>query len=237
MRSIFRCMMEDGYYPTFEKTHILFDLADNTAVVEYEEGVLSVRIFFSIDEDAYDLFLEASNVAMLESFMVKPAILEDMRNIMFSFEMLCDTQREFKKIFPRGIELLKDAIRLHKAEMKKLADELAACKTADEFKMYVLKYLAGENFDSLYEDAAEELTVDLLPGEADLATRRQQVIDACIANALEGKAAEATTSEDTVEVMFSDITASLTKTLTSVLDGMLIEGYAWTDDEGNAAGL
>ena len=124
-----------------------------------------------------------------------------------------------------------------KAEMKKLADELAACKTADEFKMYVLKYLAGENFDSLYEDAAEELTVDLLPGEADLATRRQQVIDACIANALEGKAAEETTSEDTVEVMFSDITASLTKTLTSVLDGMLIEGYAWTDDEGNAAGL
>ena len=122
-------------------------------------------------------------------------------------------------------------------EMKKLADELAACKTADEFKQYVLNYLAGENFDTLYEDESEELTVDLLPSEADLATRRQQIIDACIANALEGKAAEETTSEDTVEVMFSDITVSLTKTLTSVLDGMLIEGYAWTNDEGNAAGL
>ena len=120
MRSIFRCMMEDGYYPTFEKTHILFDLADNTAVVEYEEGVLSVRIFFSIDEDAYDLFLEASNAAMLESFMVKPAILDDMKNIMFSYEMCCDTVRDLKKFFPRGIRRLKEAMKLHKAEMKKL---------------------------------------------------------------------------------------------------------------------
>ena len=122
-------------------------------------------------------------------------------------------------------------------EMKKLADELAACKTADEFKQYVLNYLAGDNFDSLYEAAAEELTVDLLPSEADLATRRQQIIDACIANALEGKTAEETTSEDTVEEMFSDITVSLTKTLTTVVDGMLLEGFAWTDDEGNTAGL
>ena len=122
-------------------------------------------------------------------------------------------------------------------EMKKLADELAACKTADEFKLYVLNYLAGDNFDTLYEDASEELTVDLLPSEADLATRRQQVIDACIANALEGKTAEETTSEDAVEEMFSDITVSLTKTLTTVVDGMLLEGFAWTDDEGNTAGL
>jgi hypothetical protein len=51
MRSIFRCMMEDGYYPTFEKTHIQFDMDDNIAVVEYEEGILAVRLFFSIEED------------------------------------------------------------------------------------------------------------------------------------------------------------------------------------------
>ena len=124
-----------------------------------------------------------------------------------------------------------------KAEMKKLADELAACKTADEFKQYVLKYVAGEEFDALYKDAAEDLTVDLLPNEADLATRRQQIIDACIANALEGKEAEKTTSEDTVEVMFSEITSDLTDELTTELNSMVYEGYAWTDAEGDTAGL
>ena len=50
MRSMFRCLMEEGYYPTFEQTHIQFGLDDNIAVVEYEEGVLSVRLFFSIEE-------------------------------------------------------------------------------------------------------------------------------------------------------------------------------------------
>ena len=70
MRVIFRCMMEDGYYPTYEGTHILFNVDDNTAVLEYEEGILSIRIFFSIEEDAYDLFLEASNAMMMESFIV-----------------------------------------------------------------------------------------------------------------------------------------------------------------------
>lgn len=120
MRSIFRCMMEDGYYPSYENTHILFKIEDNTAVVEYEEGILSVRIFFSIEEEAYDLFLEASNATMTESFLVKPAILDDMQNIMFSCEILCDTQKEFRKFFPKAIERMKEAVMLHKAEMKKL---------------------------------------------------------------------------------------------------------------------
>ena len=108
MRSIFRCMMEEGYYPTFEKTHILFDLADNTAVVEYEEGVLSVRIFFSIDEEAYDLFLEASNAVMMDTFMVKPAVLDDMKNIMFSCEIPCDTAKEFRKFLQKDLSLYPD---------------------------------------------------------------------------------------------------------------------------------
>ena len=98
-------MMEDGYYPTFEKTHILFDLADNTAVVEYEEGVLSVRIFFSIDEEAYDLFLEASNAVMMDTF---------------SCEILCDTVKEFRKFFPVGVSRLVEAVMMHKSEMKRL---------------------------------------------------------------------------------------------------------------------
>lgn len=120
MRSIFRCMMEGGYYPTYEKTHILFDIEDNVAVVEYEEGILSVRLFFTIDEDAYDIFLEASNAAMMETFIVKPAILDNMKNIMFSFEMMCDNVREFRKFFPRAIEYLTEALAVHKAEMKRL---------------------------------------------------------------------------------------------------------------------
>lgn len=128
LRSIFRSMMEDGYYPTFEKTHIQFGLEDNIAVVEYEERVVSVRLFFSIEEDAYELFLEASNMTMIETFAVKPAILDDMQNIMFSCEMLCDNLREFRKFLPWATDRLKEALTVHKDEMKKLllANEVAA---------------------------------------------------------------------------------------------------------------
>ena len=120
--------MEEGYYPTFEKTHIQFGLDDNIAVVEYEEGVASVRLFFSIEEDAYELFLEASNATMVETFAVKPAILDDMKNIMFSCEMLCENLREFRKFLPWAVDRLNEALTVHKAEMKRLvlADEVAA---------------------------------------------------------------------------------------------------------------
>ena len=80
MRSIFQCMMEGGYRPSYEKNHILFNIEDNIGVVEYEEGILSVRIFFSIEEGASELFLVASNAAMSETFIVKPVILEDMKH-------------------------------------------------------------------------------------------------------------------------------------------------------------
>ena len=120
MRRIFRCLMEEGYYPRYEETHILFSLDDNTAVVEYEEGVIAVRLFFSIDEEAYGLFLEASNEVMLETYIVKPVVLNDMKNIMFSFEMMCDSMRELKRYFSRGIRLLQESLTLHRLEMKKL---------------------------------------------------------------------------------------------------------------------
>lgn len=120
MTGIFRCMMEEGYYPIYEKTHIVFGLDDNLAIVEYEEGVLSVRLFFSIDAETYPLFLEAANETMLKAFIVKPVVLDDMKNLMFSCETLCDTVREFRKFFPRCIELLREALRQHKSEMKKL---------------------------------------------------------------------------------------------------------------------
>lgn len=120
LRNIFRCMMEDRYYPVFEQTHIQFGIDDNIAVVEYEEDILSVRLFFSIEEDAYDLFLEASNSTMLETYAVKPAIMHDMTNIMFSCEFMCDSIRDFRRFFPRAIERLKEALATHKMEMKKL---------------------------------------------------------------------------------------------------------------------
>ena len=121
IRSIFRCMMEDGYYPRYDNSHIEFKIDDNSAIVEYEDGILSIRLFFSIDEDDYDLLLEASNVSMIETFIVKPTLLEDMRIIMFSFEMMCDNVREFRKFFPRGIEHLKNTILAHREESGRLA--------------------------------------------------------------------------------------------------------------------
>ena len=120
LRGIFRIMMEMGYYPEFEQTHIQFCMDDNIVIVEYDEGILRVRLFFSIEEEAYDLFLEASNMTMLETYAVKPAILDDMKNIMFSCEVPCDTLHEFRKFFPRCVERLTEAFMIHKAEMKKI---------------------------------------------------------------------------------------------------------------------
>ncbi|MBE6231804.1 MAG: hypothetical protein IJN02_02495 [Bacteroidales bacterium] len=134
MRTIFRHLMEDGYYPQLEKSHILFNLDDNVAVLEYEENVLSIRIFFTIEEEAFDMFLDASNSAMMETYLVKPVILDDMRNIMFSFETLCDTERDFTRFFSKGLHRLSEAITIHKAEMKKLilSNEVASAALSQQ---------------------------------------------------------------------------------------------------------
>lgn len=120
LKGIFRFLMEEGYYPTYEKTYISFDLEDNMAVLEYEEGVLAVRLFFSIDEDTYSIFLEASNSAMTGTTGVKPIVLDDHKTLMFSAETMCDNMREFKKFFPRSIRNIKDTLVLHRHEMKAL---------------------------------------------------------------------------------------------------------------------
>jgi hypothetical protein len=119
-RSIFRFLMEGGYYPTYEKTHILFELDDNPAILEYAKGKMTVRIFFTIEEDTYNIFLEASNTTMSGTFNIKPVILDDRRTLMFSCETMCDNMREFKKFFPRSLEYIKDALILHRHEMKEL---------------------------------------------------------------------------------------------------------------------
>lgn len=120
MRSMFRAMMEGGYYPYFNKTHIMFNHDDNISIVEHKEGILAVRIFFTIEEEAYDLFLEASNQTMLDTYIVKPVLLDDMKTIMFSCETFCDNLREFRKLFPRCINMIDESIAAHKKEMKKL---------------------------------------------------------------------------------------------------------------------
>lgn len=130
LRSIFRVMMETGYYPTYENGHILFDIDDNIGVVEYEEGIVSIRLFFTIDEEAYDLFVTASNAAMVESLIVKTVILDDMKSIMFSCESMCDTVREFKKFFPKMIEYIQEGIAVHKDEMRKLISTKEASATS-----------------------------------------------------------------------------------------------------------
>ena len=112
--------MEGGYYPIYEKTHILFDMKDNIGVVEYENGVLAVRLFFIIDEEAYNLFTEVSNTVMQESDLVKPVILDDRCNLMFSCETMCDNVREFRKFFPRCIKLINDTLLLHRSEVKNI---------------------------------------------------------------------------------------------------------------------
>ena len=57
---------------------------------------------------------------MVETYAVKPAVLEDMQNIMFSCETFCDNVREFRKFLPRAIVRLKEALAIHRTEMKKL---------------------------------------------------------------------------------------------------------------------
>lgn len=120
MRKIFTHMMENGYSPQYEDGYILFDIEDNMSVLEYENGILTIRTFFTIDEEGYDMFLEASNFAMIKSFMIKPVIMEDMKSIMFSSETLCETLNDFKRFLPRLIEFSKKGLQIHKNEMREL---------------------------------------------------------------------------------------------------------------------
>ena len=120
MLSMFKAMMEGGYYPYYNKTHIMFNHDDNTVIVEHEDGILCVRLFFTIEEEAYDLFLEASNQTMLDTYIVKPVLMNDMKTIMFSCETFCYNIREFRKFLPHSIHLIDESIAAHKKEMKKL---------------------------------------------------------------------------------------------------------------------
>lgn len=118
--NMFKAMMEGGYYPYYNKTHIMFSHDDNPVIVEQANGILCLRMFFTIEEEAYDLFLEASNQTMLDTYIVKPVLMNDMKTIMFSCETFCYNIREFRKFLPHSIHLIDESIAAHKKEMKKL---------------------------------------------------------------------------------------------------------------------
>lgn len=121
--SICRAMMEDGFYPHLEKNHVLFNIDDNLATLEYEAGIMTVRIFFSIDEDSYEMFLKAGNATMTGTIGVKPVVLGERKILMFSSETMCDTLKEFRKFLPKSIELIRDAVTVHRHEMKSLLEK------------------------------------------------------------------------------------------------------------------
>lgn len=126
LRSIFRYLMENRHYPVYEKTHIIFGLDGNMAVIELNEDIVTLRVFFSIEKSDYYNLMEASNSCMLQTYMVKPVLLDDRQNIMFSCECLCVTFRDFTRFFPRMTMMIKESLTIHKAEMKNilLADEI-----------------------------------------------------------------------------------------------------------------
>lgn len=120
VKSIFRFLMEEGFYPTYEKTHITFEFEDNPATLEYEKGLLTIRIFFTIDEESFNMFLDAGNSTMAGTVGVKPVVLEDHKTLMFCAETMCDNMREFKKFFPRSLWNIKDCLMVHRKFMKSL---------------------------------------------------------------------------------------------------------------------
>ena len=70
-------MMEDGYYPVYRKTYITFSIGDDTAVLEYNQGILTLKIFFSIDDEYAALLLTAANTIMQSSPTIKSLMDEE----------------------------------------------------------------------------------------------------------------------------------------------------------------
>ena len=128
LTNVFKYMMESGYNPSYEYSHIQFDFEGNIAVVEYENGFASVKIFFSIEPEECDMFIEASNRTMFKTYSVKPVALEDRENIVFSCEFFCDSIRDFRRFFPRALECLSEGLSTHRAEMKKIFIERGTAK-------------------------------------------------------------------------------------------------------------
>lgn len=125
---IFQYLMEEGYFPTFELTHILFEYEDNTAMLEYKDGMICLRVFFSIDEETSVLFILGSNSVMADTKGVKAVVLEDGDTIMFSAEFMCDNIREFRNFFPIALQNISHALDEHKKMMKEILEDCVLYK-------------------------------------------------------------------------------------------------------------
>lgn len=120
MRKIFAYLMENGYRPALEDSCMLLQANDNSFVLEHHDNTLTLRTFYAIEKDEYDLFLEASNMSMLDSFMIKPVIMDEGESLMFSCETFCVTFSDFRRFFPMMMEYMGKGIDAHKHYMNEL---------------------------------------------------------------------------------------------------------------------
>ena len=120
IKSVCRCLMEEGYYPHLDGGYVTVRLNDNIYILEYEEGIISVMLLFSVDEEAYTSFLQASNAMHFKCTTVKAVMLDDHESLIFRSEFFCDSVRQFRKFFPRSVEMLDEAVTVHRMEMKNL---------------------------------------------------------------------------------------------------------------------
>lgn len=131
-----------------------------------------------------------------------------------------------------------------KAEADALMAKLAEAKTPDELKKALATHIAESGFDIAYESEAEDYDASLLPDEATLATRRAEIINTAVTNAIEGKAAEATESTETAEKVFAAVLKALTDSATKavaaleseVIWGDETDAEKWYSDAARAAG-
>ena len=118
LTDICRYMMEEGYYPKYEKTQLLFYIDGNMTLLEYENDILVMRVFFSINEDDFNLFMEVSDTVMLNTHTVKALVTHDRKSIMFCCETMCDNRKSLRKFLPAMISNLKDAMNRHREQMR-----------------------------------------------------------------------------------------------------------------------
>lgn len=111
-------MMEEGYYPKYEKTQLLFYIDRNMTLLEYENDILVMRVFFSINEDDFNLFMEVSDTVMLNTHTVKALVTHDRKSIMFCCETMCDNRKSLRKFLPAMISNLKAAMNQHREQMR-----------------------------------------------------------------------------------------------------------------------
>ena len=118
LTDICRYMMEEGYYPKYEKTQLLFYIDGNITLLEYENDILVMRVFFSINEDDFNLFMEVSDTVMLNTHTVKALVTHNKKSIMFCCETMCDNRKSLRKFLPAMISNLKAAMNQHREQMR-----------------------------------------------------------------------------------------------------------------------